>query len=114
MPFGTFGPSNNFRKTEEGLIANQLIGESFAGKYVYYTTDSPIQLTLSENVTSTDAEIDFRNSADSTEVITIASVPNVTINVNSDLGLVIPIGGIGELKRRGSSNTWDFYGYIEA
>ena len=103
------------RPTVQGSDADQNITSNFSNKYYYYdiTADRTFTLTTA-NISQRDFETDIRNSADSTNSIIIAEGASTSINVNGDLGLVIPPGGIGELKRRGNSTVFDFYGYIEA
>lgn len=94
--------------------ATGTIPASWVGVYNRVTAASNINLTLSASTTSIpSAEIIIRNPATSTGRISILA-SGVTIDVSGDLGLVIPAGGIGELKRVGNSTTWDFYGYIES
>lgn len=90
------------------------ITSTWVNVYNRVTTSGAVNLTLLSTTTNVaNAEIIIRNPSTSTDAITIIA-SGVTINVSSDLGLVIPPGGIGELKRVGNSTTWDFYGYIEA
>lgn len=90
------------------------LSSTWVNVYNRVTTSSAINLSLLSDTTNiSNAEIIIRNPSTSTDAITIIA-SGVTIDVSGDLGLIIPPGGIGELKRVGSSTTWDFYGYIEA
>lgn len=110
MPLTTF---STVRPTFEGPDSDITIDGYFVGKYCYVELSANVDWTLAASlITTPNAEIDIRNDPDSIGAITI-DVIDGTIKVSGDLGLVIPAGGIGELKRRGSSNVWDFYGYIE-
>lgn len=88
---------------------------TWIGKFNRVACAVPVSMTLSSQlVTLPDAEIIIRNpAATSVESLTLVA-GGVTLNVSGDLGLVIPPGGVGELKRDGATNVWDFYGYIEA
>ena len=78
------------------------------------TTTDARTLTLNSSVSFTsNSEIIVRNSSASSDAITIALAGDFTADVSADLGLIIPVGGIGQLKRIGASNVWNFYGYIE-
>lgn len=102
------------RETFQISNASQDITAAWVGKYGYCTLTADRTFTLDLNDISTaNFEIDIRVSADSTGAAIIA-IQNGTIDVNDTLGLVIPPGGVGELKRRGSSSVVDFYGFIEA
>jgi hypothetical protein len=95
---------------------SQTMVNDWVGKYnlIEATTTTVLTLTAATTFTA-NAEIIIRNYYASTQPVSIlAGSGIVAIDVSPDLGLVIPIGGIGELKRLGSSNIWSFYGYIEA
>jgi hypothetical protein len=94
----------------------QAITNDWVGKFNMIEATTATSLTLSAATTLTaNAEIIIRNYYGSSQPITIVAGSGILgIDVSPDLGLVIPIGGIGELKRYGSSNVWAFYGYIEA
>lgn len=111
MPLSIF---RNYRKTFEITDADQTLSNSWCGRYGYceLSVDRDFTLDLSM-INIADFEIDIRNSADSLGAITIL-ISGGTLDVSGDLGVVIPAGGIAELKRRGNSTVVDLYGYIEA
>lgn len=111
MPITTYGNSIPvaFRNS-----VSQTIPSGWMGRFNFLEPQSAINLTLSSlTAFSRDAEIIIRNAATSLAPITIVDSGTI-IDVSGDLGLVIPAGGIGELKRIGASNIWSFYGYIES
>ena len=114
MPLSIF---STVRPTFQGPDSAITINQVFVGKYCYVELTGDVTWTLANSlITTPNAEIDIRNDADSLGIISIEAFvePNgAVINVSGDLGLDIPAGGIGELKRRGSSNVYDFYGYVE-
>jgi hypothetical protein len=91
------------------------ISASWVGVYNRVTCAAPVTMTLTTATTTLpNAEIIIRNPESGTAELIVAPGAGITIDVSSDLGLVVPPGGIGELKRVGLTDTWDFYGYIEA
>lgn len=107
---------HGFVTTVVRSTGSQTMGNDWVGKYnlIEATTTTVLTLTAATTLMA-NAEIIIRNYYASTQPISIlAGSGIVAIDVSPDLGLVIPIGGIGELKRLGSSNIWSFYGYIEA
>lgn len=85
----------------------------FVGIYNRYEGASPgsVWLDASLGAYPDDAEIIIRN----------ASAANITIGfvtftpfVSSALGLLVPIGGIAEIKRVNGTLVWDVYGYISS
>lgn len=94
---------------------SQNLTGAFVGKYNVFENTAAMTLTLLTSTTSAgNAEIIIRNYFDSSDNITIDGGAGITFDVSGDLGLVIPPGGIGELKRLGGLNVWSFYGFIEA
>ena len=112
MPISIFRTIIQVVERDESLTS---ISAAWQNVYNRIENTAAVSLELNSSVNfSNNAEIIIRNSADSLDTITITEGGSVSINVSADLGLVIPIGGIGQLKRIGNTNTWDFYGYIEA
>ena len=113
-------PLNYPRQTIIPVVIREEGDQNFTfdwlNKFNLIETTAPMNLTLNANVTSIqNAEIIIRNYYNSTDNITIVQGNEIdAIDVSGDLGLVIPPGGIGELKRIGGANAWSFYGYIEA
>lgn len=102
---------NNFIPVSNKVEGSRNFNSADIGFYNRIETTAPMTLTLDSNVSFPQfCEIIIRNPATSTDNITIAA-SGFTIDVSGDLGLVIPPGGIGELKRVDNS-IWDFYGYI--
>ena len=112
MPFS----SPIFIPTVIRAEGSQNLTGAFVGKYNVFENTAAMDLTLLGTTTSAgNAEIIIRNFYTSTDAITIVQGAGIAdIDVSGDLGLVIPPGGIGELKRLGSLNIWSFYGFIEA
>jgi hypothetical protein len=89
------------------------LNDTWAGVYNRVITSGNIVLNLTPSSSYiANAEIIIRVPSASGGTVTINPI-GVSIDVNGSLGLTIPQGGIGELKRVGLSNNWDFYGYIE-
>lgn len=109
-------PRNNIIPVVIRPEGDQEFTYDWLGKFNLIETTAPMDLTLNANLTTQqNAEIIIRNYYNSTDNITIVQGLDITaIDVSGDLGLVIPPGGIGELKRIGGANAWSFYGYIEA
>lgn len=90
------------------------IPNTWQSNFNVITNTAAMTLTLTNTITfSGNAEIIIRNYFTSTDDITIAA-SGFTIDVSGDLGLLIPPGGIGELKRLGGSSVWSFYGFINS
>lgn len=107
-------PSSPIRATAFRTDSNQDIVNSFHDKFNVFTVAMDRELTLDLSLISeTNFECDIRNSATSGGVLTIIDSAGL-IDVSDDLGLVIPAGGVGELKRREGTDIFDFYGFIEA
>jgi hypothetical protein len=112
MPLTLFRTITQIIERDESSTA---ILSTWQNLYNRIENTAAVSLELNSDVAfSKNAEIIIRNSADSLDAITITEGGNASINVSPDLGLVIPIGGIGQLKRIGNTDAWDFYGYIEA
>lgn len=93
---------------------NATFDSSFVSVYNRYANTAPMTLTLDSSINFPDnAEIIIRNAASSSDDITLAA-NGFTIDVSADLGLLIPPGGIAELKRVNGTTTWDLYGFIAA
>lgn len=91
---------------------NQTIPSAWQSRFNFIENTGAMNLTVSNTTRFTgNAEIIIRNSSTSVGDITIVD-DNVTIDVSGDLGLTIPPGGIGELKRLGGSTVFSFYGFI--
>ncbi len=90
------------------------LNQYYVGKYGYVITSVDIQYVIDfNNISSVDASIVIRNDATSLGRILINIYEGGVINVNNDLGQYIPAGGVAEIKRRGGTNVFDLYGYIE-
>lgn len=111
-------PLNVFRaliSTVERDESSASIASAWQGVYNRIENTSAMSLELDTDTGfAANAEVIIRNSDASTDTITITTGGTTNINVSPDLGLVIPVGGIGQLKRIGATDEWDFYGYIEA
>ncbi len=88
--------------------------QSDINKLIYVVCTGSVTFDLNANFTnSKDAEIIIRNNNDSAGAVEVVAGDGVTIDVSGVLGLYVPNGGIGQLKRVGYSNHWMFYGFIE-
>lgn len=116
MPLFLFRQSFPVIETQASVEGSRDLIESDCQKFNYFANTGAMDLTLTSATTATaNAEIIIRNTVYSTDPVNIVAGAGITdIDVSGDLGLVIPAGGVGQLKRYGSSNTWAFYGYIEA
>lgn len=96
------------------LSAARDLALSDVGLFQVFETTAARILTLRSTVPWIgNSEIIIRNYFGSLADIEIQG-SGITFDVSGDLGLFIPPGGIGELKRLGSSNTWSFFGYISS
>jgi hypothetical protein len=85
----------------------------WAGVFNYIKNTAPMDLTLSSAVGfSSYAEIVIRNAADSTDSIQLLFSGYVD-DVSGDLGVLVPPGGIAELKLLGFGGKVSLYGYLE-
>jgi len=106
--FQTFIPSLYHDEGDQAILFN------WQGKFNWFENTAPMSVTLSNTINfSGNSEIIIRNLNTSTDNITVV-FSGFTPDVSADLGLIIPPGGIGELKRIGASTVWSFYGYISA
>jgi hypothetical protein len=112
MPLTT--PQNPVISRILNLDGSLNLTPDYFGLFNIVNVSSGLFLSLSQASTAQpNAECIIRNPSSSAGNITIIEV-GVSIDVSGDLGFVIQPGGIGELKRRGTSSVWDFYGYITA
>lgn len=108
--FNTFIPS----EAPITLSANRDLALTDVGIFQVFTVTEARILTLKSTVAwINSSEIIIRNYFGSLADIEIQQ-SGITFDVSSELGLFIPPGGIGELKRLGSSTTWSFFGYISS
>lgn len=85
------------------------------GKYCYINVTAQRVLVINPAlISSVDASIVIRVDANSPAAVLINIYEGGFINVNNNLGQYIPAGGVAEIKRRGGSNVFDLYGYIES
>ena len=110
MPLTTF---NNLIQTVTRDDSASNINPTWAGLFNQLTVTEDKTLNFDGVGFNTNDEVIIRNSSASTGAITVNPAGSASIDVSSDLGLVVPVGGIGQLKRIGASDTWAFYGFIE-
>lgn len=104
----------NNLKTVVRTEGNQTIQTSWQNVYNFIENTAPMNISLESTINfSGDSSVIVRNSSSSTDNVSLVGDGTITIDVSNNLGLEIPPGGIGELKRLGASNVWSFYGYIE-
>lgn len=96
-----------------GVDADIVIPQLWVGTYRWVSATADRTYTVSPALAGMYITIDIRNDPDATGNIVLVPGAGVDLRVSGDLGLIIPPGGVGELKRRGNSLVYDFYGYIE-